>query len=39
VPVSYDVMIRKPEDGSVMLRVVLPQQSDSARVQFHVTCK
>ncbi|HXA49511.1 MAG TPA: hypothetical protein VNV86_04365 [Candidatus Acidoferrum sp.] len=39
VPVSYDLMIRKPEDGSVMLRVVLPQQNDSARVKFHVTCK
>jgi hypothetical protein len=38
-PVSYDVMIRKPEEGFVMLRVVLPQQSDSARVKYHVTCK
>lgn len=39
VPVSYDLMIRKPEEGFVMLRVVLPQQSDSARVQYRVTCK
>jgi hypothetical protein len=39
VPVTYDLLIRKPEEGEVLLRVVLPQQHDSARVKYRVTCK
>jgi len=39
VPVSYDVLLRKAESGTVVLRVVFPQQSDSAKVQYHVMCK
>ncbi len=39
LPVTYDLLLHKSEEGTVMLRVVLPQQSDSAKVRFHVTCK
>jgi len=39
VTVTYDLLIHKAEDGAVMLRVLLPQQSDSAKVKFHVSCK
>ncbi len=38
-PVSYDLFLRKSEDGAVMLRIVLPREADSARVRYRVTCK
>jgi hypothetical protein len=39
VPVTYDVMVRKAESGNVTLRVILPVQSDSAKVTYKVSCK
>ena len=39
LPVSYDLLIRKSEEGSVMLRVLLPAQHDSPKVKFRVDCK
>jgi len=39
VPVSFDILLRKPEQGAVILRVVFPQQNDSARVKYQVACK
>jgi hypothetical protein len=38
LPVTYDVLIRKSEQGWVMLRIVLPQQTDSAKIPFRVKC-
>jgi hypothetical protein len=38
-PVSFDILVRKAEKGAVMLRVVFPQQNDSAQVKYQVTCK
>jgi len=38
LPVTYDVLLRKSEQGWVMLRVVLPEQKDSPKVQFQVKC-
>jgi hypothetical protein len=39
LPVTYDLLVRKSEQGWVALRVILPQQKDSAKVQFEVKCK
>jgi hypothetical protein len=39
LPVSYDLLLRKSEEGWVMLRVILPQQADSAKATFRVSCK
>jgi hypothetical protein len=39
LPVSFDILVRKSEEGWVMLRVILPEQADSAKVKFAVTCK
>ncbi|MBS1854495.1 MAG: hypothetical protein JST11_03945 [Acidobacteria bacterium] len=38
-PVSYDLFIRKSEDGAVTLRILLPGEIDSAKVRYRVTCK
>ena len=38
-PVGYDLLLRKNEEGSVMLRVVFPQQVESAKVKYKVSCK
>src|SRR3954452_6860039 len=37
LPVSYDLLLRKGEDGWVMLRAILPDKADSARVKFATT--
>lgn len=39
VPVSYDLFIRKSEDGAVMLRILMPRELDSAKVRYRVACK
>lgn len=39
LPVSYDLLVRKAESGSVMLRVVFPHQVDSAKVKYQATCR
>lgn len=38
LPVSYDLLVRKAESGTVMLRVVFPQQADSDKVKYRATC-
>jgi hypothetical protein len=39
LPVSLDIFIRKSEEGSVMLRLVLPQPGESPKVKYRVSCK
>ncbi len=39
VPVTYDLLLRKAETGTVTLKIVLPVQSESAKVAYKVTCK
>jgi hypothetical protein len=39
LPVSYDLLLRKPEDGWVALRVILPGQAGSEKAPYHVKCK
>jgi hypothetical protein len=39
LPVSYDLLVRKAERGWVMLRVILPQEAESGKAEFQVTCK
>jgi hypothetical protein len=39
LPVTFDVLLRKSEQGWVMLRVVLPEQAESPKVQFQVKCR
>jgi hypothetical protein len=39
LPVSYDLLLRKREEGAVMLRIVLPQPAESAKVKYKVACK
>src|SRR5262245_2274447 len=38
LPVTFDVLLRKSEQGWVMLRIVLPEQADSAKVHYQVKC-
>jgi hypothetical protein len=38
LPVSYDLLLRKAERGWVLLRVVLPEKAESAKVLYQVTC-
>ncbi|MDE3164600.1 MAG: hypothetical protein KGN36_02255 [Acidobacteriota bacterium] len=38
-PVSYDLFLRKSEDGAVMLRILLPSETESGKVRYRVTCK
>jgi len=38
-PVTYDVLLRKSDEGWVMLRVVFPERVESAKVKYKVTCK
>lgn len=39
LPVTLDLLIRKPEDGAVSLRVILPQPAESAKIKYRVACK
>jgi len=39
LPVTYDLLLRKHEQGWVMLRVILPEKTDSAKVKYQVECK
>jgi hypothetical protein len=39
LPVTLDLLIRKPEEGAVTLRIVLPQPAESAKVKYRVACK
>ena len=36
--VTYDMFLHKPEHGWVMLRVVLPEKAESAKVAYQVRC-
>jgi hypothetical protein len=38
LPVSFDLLIRKKEEGTVMLRVIFPQHLDSAKVKYKIRC-
>ena len=39
LPITYDLLLRKSEQGWVMLRVILPQQTESAKIKYQVDCK
>jgi hypothetical protein len=39
LPVSLDLFIRKSEEGSVALRLVLPKTGESSKVKYKVACK
>jgi hypothetical protein len=39
LPVTYDVLLRKRDQGWVMLRVILPEKVESDKVKYQVECK
>ena len=39
LPVTFDLLLRKPEAGIVQLRIVLPQSGESEKVHYRVTCQ
>jgi len=39
LPVTLDLLIRKPEEGAVTLRMVLASAAESAKVKYRVVCK
>lgn len=39
LPVSYDWMLKGPGDGWVVLQVISPENVNSGKIRFDVTCK
>ena len=39
LPVTYDILLRKREQGWVALRVIWPEKAESAKVKYQVECK
>lgn len=38
-PVTFDLFLRKSEDGAVLLRILMPRETDTAKIRYRVTCK